>query len=253
MSNILKRGLRKLTRPLQRRRFVEVDGIRIPPAGMRLGGAHFLDDREFVESGRRDVRKLVEGFGTGADSRVLDIGCGVGRLPIGMLAEFGKIRSYTGVDVSGESIAWCERNIAPFNPGAEFILLGLRNDRYNPAGHELDEAFRIPVDPGFDAIFLYSVFSHMETEEVKIYLREFHRLLSPDGGVFLTAFVEDDVPDMTVNPEGYGPLEWEGPLHCVRFSKGFFEELLRESGFEAVRVDRGTETDGQSAIYLRPR
>lgn len=252
MPSFFEKAYRKLTRPLQRRSFVEVDGIRIPPPAMRLGGAHFLEDREFVESGRRDVRKLSEAFGIGAESRVLDIGCGVGRLPIGMRAEFGAIDSYTGIDVSSESIAWCDRNISPFNPGAQFILVDLRNERYNAGGRELDERFQLPVDPQFDAIFLYSVFSHMETEDVKAYLREFRRLLSPQGGIFLTAFVEDDVPDMTVNPDGYGPLDWEGPLHCVRFSTECFDGLLREAGFTAARVDHATETDGQSAFYLRP-
>jgi SAM-dependent methyltransferase len=250
--SVIKKATRKALRRFQSGRAVEVDGLFIPPANIRLGGAHFQDDRDFIESGRADARKLHQAFGIDGSSRILDVGCGVGRLPIGVAAEFGKIQNYTGIDVSRDSIDWCETNIASRYPGTEFVFLDVRNERYNQRGQEVDGNFSLPLEPAYDAIFLYSVFSHMEDDDVKLYLREFRRLIAPGGGLLLTAFVENDVPEMSINPEGYGPLDWDGPLHCVRFSSAFFLSCVEESGFRVEREDHGTETDGQSAFYLRP-
>lgn len=40
----------------------------------------------------------------GPQTRVLEIGCGPGRLPLGILAEQGTIGSYDGVDIDVASI-----------------------------------------------------------------------------------------------------------------------------------------------------
>ncbi len=110
--------------------------------------------------------------------------------------------------------------------------------------------YRLPVDASeFDIIYLYSVFSHMDVADVRAYLGMFPGLMAESGVVFLTAFLEDDVPDVTINPEGYR-ARWEGPLHCVRYNRGFFESMALDSGLVVRRMDYETETDGQSALYL---
>jgi hypothetical protein len=65
----------------------------------------------------------------------------------------------------------------------------------------------------------------------------------------MTAFVEDGVSPMTINPEKY-IMDWKGtPLHCVRYKNNFFGSQLDEYGFYIDQLDHATETDGQSAIY----
>lgn len=242
----------KTLRRLQRSRAVEFGDLLLPPSLLRLGGANFRDDEVFVESGRADAQNLRTAFEVDASSSILDIGCGVGRLPIGLLAEFGEFTGYTGVDVDATSIHWCRTHIEARHPGMRFVHLDVANPRYNRNGQPITDAFRLPWESDeFDAIFLYSVFSHMEKDDVCAYLKEFRRVLRPQGGVFLTAFVESGVSDVAVNPPDYGPLRWRGALHCVRYSDSFFERLAGESGLEIVAEDHGTETDGQSAIYLR--
>jgi len=182
------------------------------------------------------------------------MGCGVGRLPIGFLAEFGELPDYVGADIDRSSLHWCRKHIEASHPRARFVGLDVANARYNRGGKPIDDAFRLPWEPArFDAVFLYSVFSHMEADDIRTYLHEFRRLLRPGGGVFLTAFVEDGAPDVEVNPAGYGPLRWRGALHCVRYSAELFDDMVGQAGFSIVRADRGTETDGQSALYLRVR
>ena len=256
-SALLSLPLRAVRR-LQRSRAVSHGDLLLPPPSIRLGGAHFRQDRAFVESGRADVRKLRSAFGLDASSSILDLGCGVGRLPIGLLAELGEPADYVGADVDETSVEWCRRHVEAHHPGARFVLLDVANARYNRRGRPIGEGFRLPWEDGrFDVIFLYSVFSHMQSADVGAYLREFRRLLRPDGGVFLTAFVEDGVPDEQVNPPDYGPLGWSGALHCVRFSREFFQRTVAAAGLSIAQLDHGVETDRQSAIYLtaanRPR
>jgi SAM-dependent methyltransferase len=233
---------------------VHVEGHEIPPAKIRLGGHNFTDDRDFLEAARRDAQLLAEELGVTADSRVLDIGCGVGRLPIGFQAHLGVIPHYTGVDVDAGYIRWCTKHIK--GSDVSFVHLDAANERYNPRGGAIDSSFRLPLaDMSFDVIHLYSVFSHMRSNDVRVYLSEFRRLLAPDGRVFLTAFVEDGVDEEAVNPAGYGtfPGEWEGALHCVRFSRAFFESLISDAGLGVERFDHASDTDGQSAIVLNMR
>lgn len=231
---------------------VRVDGQGIPPARIRLGGHNFEDDQDFLAGALADAERLEKELGVRAGSRVLDIGCGVGRLPIGLRAHFGLLSNYTGVDVDHGRIKWCRKHITGSN--VEFVFVDVANERYNPAGEPISEEFRLPLDDAsFDAIYLYSVFSHMETPDVVAYLHEFRRLLAQGAMVFLTAFVEDNVEDMSVNPHGYGdfPGEWKGALHCVRYDRSFFEGLVRDAGLEIERVTHRSDTDGQSAVFIR--
>jgi SAM-dependent methyltransferase len=181
---------------------------------------------------------------------LLEVGCGPGRLPIGILRRRAAMRSYCGVDVNGAAVGWCQRHIESAHPAFQFFHLDLQNARYNPAGARIGAGFRLPFESrSFDVIYLYSVFSHMGEEDVERYLAEFRRLLAPGGRVFLTLFVEEGVPPVTVNPPDYR-REWRGALHCVRYQRGHFEDLLARHSLQLLSLHHGTETDGQSAVTL---
>ena len=178
----------------------------------------------------------------------MDVGCGVGRLAIGIIDRVGPVEAYRGVDVDRRYVGWCKKHIERVYPSYQFIRVDVQNPRYNPGGSAIAGDFRYPFDDGsFDIIYLYSVFSHMETEDVRVYLQDFRRLLASDGSFFFTSFAEEGGPDISINPEGYR-REWSGPLHCVRYRRGFLESLLRSSGFKVDRFEYATETDGQSAF-----
>lgn len=93
----------------------------------------------------------------------------------------------------------------------------------------------------------------MLSEETRPYLDEIRRLLRANGFAFITAFVEEGVEDEAENPIGYGPLEWSGALHCVRYERGYFEGMLADAGFVVDTYEHGRETDGQSLYVIRPR
>ena len=230
---------------------VIVDGMVIPAKRFRFGGAHFQDDRAFLETGKAEARKLIQHCNLHSDSSVLEIGCGPGRLPIGILAELGELKRYEGVDVSAPTIQWCTQYLTPQYPQMHFTHLDIYNARYNKSGTLRQEDVRLPYgDSECDCIYLYSVFSHLLTKDIEANLKEFARVLRPGGKVLLTAFVEDNVPNETENPSDYGPFEWKGPLHCVRFHIDYLFNIFRGYGFEVEMLQHGAETDGQSAIVL---
>jgi SAM-dependent methyltransferase len=225
-------------------------GLTLPPPSLRFCGEEFKDDAYFVKSARLEAQRLVQHAGLGSDRTVLDIGCGPGRLAIGILAELGGVARYTGVDVFRPAVEWCQRHLAPQHPNFRFIHVNDENERYNPKGKTKDS--RLPVaDASVDVINLYSVFSHLTYGAIVNSLADMRRVISPKGHVFLTAFVEDDVPNYAINPPHYQE-EWKGALHCVRFNREFFESMLTEAGFRVTGFVHGRETNGQSALYLSP-
>lgn len=215
-----------------------------------MGGAHFRHDEAFVTSAVDEVGRLEERIGLGPSSRLLDWGCGAGRLAVGIVERVGRIDHYHGVDVQKHLIDWAQRHLGD-RPGFTFTHVDLANPRYNPGG-SLERM--IPGATGYyDVFYAYSVFSHLMGEDTAAYLCEVSRVLAPGGRAFLTAFVEEGVPDQEENPVGYGPLEWSGPLHCVRFERGFFEGMVRAAGLEVDSLDHGQETDRQSLYLLSKR
>lgn len=231
------------------------NGLTLPPHRFRKCTADYKDDRYFVESAQRDVRTLIEFANLSPDSRVLDIGCGAGRLAVGLLAEFNHLRGYHGLDVDQPAIAWAQRHIQSSRPSFRFDRLDVYNERYNPEGRvHLDDSFALPVDTNWsDVINLNSVFTHMEEADIRVYLRELRRVVHPTGCVFCTAYVEPDVPDVSINPEDYdSAYPTSGPLHRVRFNHDYFQRMIEQSGLQLAHFRHKAEFDGQSGAYLRP-
>lgn len=221
----------------------------LPPAELRMGGKHFLDDNEFVRSAIRDVKRLRRTAGLTLNSTLLDWGCGAGRLAVGIRNNFpeGRIKRYQGVDVQESLIDWASKNLKA--PGFDFTYIDIFNDRYNPSGVKMHT---LASDAGsVDIVYAYSVFSHMTEEDTAEYLKLIKNVLMDDGKAFITCFVEENVPDWAENPEGYGPFQWEGRLHCALFNRHHFESLVQAAGLAVDRFQYGRETDGQSLYVLR--
>jgi len=231
---------------------VHFAGLKLPPASLRRCTREFKDDRYFLDSARKEAIRLIRHCGLSPEDRVLDIGCGAGRLPLGILDVVGPVRGYEGIDVDRRAIEWCRCWIAEDHPAFRFTHLYVHNDRYNPAGSiRLDGRFRFDFPDGhFDVIYLYSVFTHMTAGDTKVYLRELQRLLAPDGAIFLTAYIENDVPDESINPAGYRQPS-DKPLHRVRLSRRFFDELIAGNGLAIHRIKEHGEHDDQTGVYLK--
>jgi SAM-dependent methyltransferase len=247
MNNSLRQMLKKIIR---RKDYIKIDGSIIPSPDNRWCGAAFKNDQFYLQSAEEEALRLVSKFKCTSQSRVLDVGCGQGRLAIGLLRIIGELE-YLGLDIDKSSIEWCQRYIERFHPTYRFQHLDLYNERYNKNGIKIDDNFHFDIEnDAFDIIYLYSVFSHTPEEDMRTYLREFYRILTQKGFVFFTTFIEENVPNFSINPENYR-LECSGPLHIVRYNKDYLFNLVEEYGFTVFDFSYASETDGQSAIYLR--
>lgn len=221
----------------------------LPPGKYRMGGEHFKKDKEFIRTAVADVTRLQQYAGLNANSRLYDWGCGAGRLAVGVREHLGRVADYHGVDIQPEVLNWAKDNLTA--PGFRFTLLDVANERYNPDG---SPERTLGAEPGtVDVFYAYSVFSHMNEADTSAYLRLIHEALAPGGLAFVTCFVEEDVPAWEENPEGYGPLEWKGRLHCTRFARWHFEDFVNGARLAVSRFEYGQETDGQSLYVLRKR
>ena len=156
---------------------------KLPPTVYRMGGAHFRQDDAFVASAVAEVGRLEDSIGLSTDSRLLDWGCGAGRLAVGIVEKLGRIDQYHGVDIQKHLVEWAERHLGD-RPGFTFTHVDLANPRYNPGG-SLERS--IPgATSDYDGFYAYSVFSHLMGDDTAAYLHEVSRLLKPGGRAFVT-------------------------------------------------------------------
>jgi ubiquinone/menaquinone biosynthesis C-methylase UbiE len=209
------------------------------------------DNEYFLRSAELEADRVVTRLACTADSRILDIGCGSGRLAIGLVRRLPDVE-YHGLDVLHRHIHWCSRWISTAHLSYRFSHLDAYSERYNLSGKRIDATFRLPF-PGdyFHIVYLYAVFTNMTSEDVGIYLQEIRRVAMPGGRIFISAFVEDDVPEISVNPDGYLGLSPQGPLHIVRYERTYFSSVMRQSGLKVDAVEKmGADFDFQTAFYL---
>jgi SAM-dependent methyltransferase len=227
-------------------------GHRLPPKRMRgmMCGDAFRSDKFYLMSAVLEATKFSARLAS-KDARIVDIGCGLGRLATGLIAEAGSV-DYLGIDANEEFVRWCQDNIESQHPSFRFVHLDMANERYNPGGTIVASELRLPLeDASADVVNLWGVFTNMVPEDVQAYVAEVSRILRPGGQCFLTAFAEDDVPDVTINPANYVPYETDTPLAAVRFSRQWLFALFGEHRLQVEEFRlHGSMFPKQSEIYL---
>jgi SAM-dependent methyltransferase len=135
--------------------------------------------------------RLVAGLEPHA--RVLDPGCGIGRIAFALFHYLDDGGRYDGFDVSADSIALA-RSIFSDSKNFAFQHVDLYNKMYNPAGALRSADFAFPFPAGhFDTVVLTSVFTHMLPDDIRNYLAEIARVLVSGGSCLATYFVLDAI------------------------------------------------------------
>lgn len=203
---------------------------------------------------------------------VLEVGCGVGRDAIPLAPVLGDGGSYVGVDVSGPSIEWCQKNITPRHANFRFDHLNIRSEFYNPLGTLSATEISLPVaSQSVDLIILQSVFTHMFEPDIMHFLREFRRALRTDGRVFASFFVLSkesirlalSTPDVLTfrhsRPDGCRINDPDQPEAAVGYTPRALARMVRRSGFaldQPLHVGswcgRQGVDDGQDIAILKP-
>jgi SAM-dependent methyltransferase len=207
-----------------------------------LSPAPPLCDRpeEFERSARQDVSFLVGSTDLQRHERVLDVGCGAGRLAVGLVEYLGPHGRYEGFDVHRESVTWAVNHLAVGDPRFRFTHVDVRNGSYNPHGREDAATFRFPYSEGsFDLAVLLSVFTHQVPDDMTHYLSEIARVLSPGGRCVATYFLLEGpqrlrLPNLTLDfvhdLGGYYAVDRKIPEKAVAYREPFVRHVWEEAG-----------------------
>ena len=145
---------------------------------------------DYRNTGRESLAFLKSHGALTRYDRVLDIGCGNGRVTWPLTKALGPEGRYVGFDVSAAAIRYCRRRIGPVRPDFRFHHLDIRNGIYNPKGRIEEVETRFPCKDGSITLaFATSVFTHLPWPAVVRYLEETRRVLAPGGRALITAFV----------------------------------------------------------------
>ena len=238
--------LKKLFTIPEHKKSVAFKGLNLPVVRSNEGLA---DNNTYLQSGLEQIATLRRFNLLDDASTILDFGCGQGRLANSLLYAKASLGKYVGVDTQKWPVKWCKRFIQRRNQGFQFQHLPAYNARYNTEAKALKSLpFKAQT---FDLIFLNSVFSHMLSSDIDFYLREFYRVVKPGKALYLTAFIEENVPPETENPSGYFGGGHQ-PLTRVRYEKQYFMNLIEKNGWEVRHFGhREIKRTGQSVVIAR--
>ena len=172
-----------------------------------------LNDLEsFEQVGRASREAVIEALGddwSWEGKRVLDFGCGVGRL-LRQLSSEAAIAKIEGCDMHPESIEWCRANL---DPPFEFFV----NHTSPPLPGVEDETY--------DLIIAISVFTHLSKDWSK-WLAELQRVSKP-GGILVATFHGPGMAASHQAQSGYPYIEEEtGMLSLPTGEEGTFASVF---------------------------
>jgi SAM-dependent methyltransferase len=158
---------RKINREFKR----ENPDVKLPPDYL-IYESFQLDYRKYYTGGIDAAQWLTTHFNKHVDlkkKRILDWGCGPGRIIRHLPDAIGNGCEYFGTDYNKKTIDWCTKNLE----GIQF--------------HHNSLAAHLPFNDNFmDVIYGISIFTHLSEQMHYDWYNELHRILKPGGIMFLT-------------------------------------------------------------------
>jgi SAM-dependent methyltransferase len=241
---------------------VDAEPESIPPEVLvqAVGGA-------FREAGDEFLQYFIDIGGLRPDERVLDVGCGVGRMATALTRYMrGGVDGgrYEGFDVMADAIDWCRSHITRRHPTFRFQHVNVGNRYYNPSGAEAAGRFQFPYDAAaFDFVYLMSVFTHMLPAEVQHYVSEIARVLDRGGRCLCTFFLLNDasiaLSRESSNPaynfqhvhDGYRTTDSAMPEAAVAYDEVCVRGWFADHGLRLDRVHYGWWSGRRDGLSLQ--
>jgi len=216
----------------------------VPPRGKI-----FVGQGDFVEIGDTLLQHFQSLCHLQPHQRVLDVGCGIGRIARPLAGFLNEKGSYEGFDIVKEGIEWCNSHYATY-PNFRFHFTPLQNDLYNLSTDQKASDFHFPYGENeFDLVILTSVFTHMQPADVAHYLKEIGRVMKPGGHCFATFFIISpatekhlDESDKPFFPYRYGHYFLHNPRvkdANIAFRHEYLQTMIREAGLRQDQFHPG--------------
>jgi SAM-dependent methyltransferase len=225
----------------------------VPPRRMQ-----FVGEGDFKQTGDDFLALFREIADLEPDERVLDVGCGIGRMARPLVGFLDGGGSYDGFDINPVGIGWCQTR---YPDNFRFVLADLYNRRYNPTGRgkAIDFAFPYP-DESFDLAILTSVLTHLLEDEAEHYLAEVARVLDEGGRAVATFFLLDDVSRAAIREERaalrflqpdahVAVLRDDVPEEAVAYDEGWLRHQAGLAGLKIASILPGRWRGGEGRSF----
>jgi SAM-dependent methyltransferase len=218
----------------------------------------YVGDSDFRATGEEFLRHFRTLAGLRPDDRVLDIGCGIGRMARVLVPVLRPPGSYDGFDVVAAGVAWCCAHYRATPAPYRFQHADVHNARYNPSGRVPAQEHEFPYAAGtFDLAIATSVFTHMLAPAADHYLGQAARVLAPGGRLFCTWFLlsgeHEDTPPapfrrVDATPAG-AVADPALPEAAVAFDEAWLRERLGAHGLELRAIHPGSWRGSAGTSY----
>ena len=233
-------------------------------------GDIYIGSGDFIGQGNHQLDLLKKYAGIQHTHKVLDVGSGIGRTAVALTKYLNPQGQYEGFDVVEKGVVWCQEKIHTDFPNFNFQYVPLNNDLYNDTPQKATD-FKFPFqDNQFDVVFLFSVFTHMQIEEIDHYLSEISRVLKPNGKCLSTFFVYNDENEAQIGQsnkfnfpvaeEGYRLMDANVKSANIAIESKKLQSMLDGKNLELSKtvegywkdfIDKGTENSFQDVVVLK--
>ena len=191
--------------------------------------AYDLVNGLFGRRGKRLRETFADDLGVQAGDRVLDVGCGTGRLAMTFAERVAPTGSVAGVDAAAEMI--------------ERATSRARKQQV-PVAFQVAFAQRLPFpNATFDAVACTLALHHVAEDDQQTAVQEMHRVLKPEGRLLIAEF-----------DQGHGPHalpRWLRPSAPGQIAEKA-RQLVDSAGFTAV-TSRPTNPSWLRTITARKK
>ena len=219
---------------------------------------NFVGGKQFDELGRghfENVRVIADAK---PDDRVLDVGCGVGRVALHFAEFLDSHGHYDGFDTVQVGVDWCNTRIGRPHSNFRFVHADIYNQQYNPEGLLDAASFRFPYENDrFTLVFATSLLTHLLPQSASQYLRETSRVLKPGGRSVVTFFIINDESrchmmssELCFQPteRGYWTTQPDFPEAAIAFEEETILTMYEEAGLEIQTPIRYGSWSGREGL-----
>ncbi|MEA5448600.1 class I SAM-dependent methyltransferase [Leptolyngbya sp. CCNP1308] len=184
-------------------------------------------------------------------SKVLEIGCGLGRIAFPLRYILISDGSYDGFEICQFKVKFLEKNFQQAYPKFRFVWANIHNTFYNPKGEIEAKNYHFPYeDNSFDIVFAASVFTHMLPDTVQNYFQEAFRVLKPGGRAVFSFFILDNYCPKQPRPLGFSRSDFDfdhsyslykdefrivspqNPEYMTAYRRSLIEQFAAQSGLK---------------------